>query len=256
VRSKPSIQLLGQAGVRFSTVEGSILVDPYLTDSVAERYGDNLRRQVPSPVTFEELSDTRVILITHAHLDHCDPASILGILDHAPEARLIAPFAARKVLAAAGMAPPRMETALESWMPLFGEARAHCVPAAHPYPDREMNGEWVSVGYVIEMAGHRYYHSGDTSPADVIVEAVRALVPSVGFLPVNERNFYRERAGIIGNMSVREAFMFADEIGLRTLVPVHWDLFGPNSTLPEEIELLHQRLAPRVDLTFEVDAIR
>lgn len=249
--SVPTIQLLGQSSVRFTTPSGSLLVDPYLTDSVAEQYGEALRRLHPCPVTFAELSDTRAVLITHAHLDHCDPASVLGILEHAPGARIIAPLSARTILQAAGIASSRLEVAQHAWMPLFDDVRMHAVPAVHPTPDREPNGEWGSIGYVLEIGEQRYYHAGDTSPAQVIVDAVRALAPTIGFIPVNERNYYRERAGIIGNMSVREAFAFAEELGLETLIPVHWELFAPNSTSREEIELVHRTLRSQVALTFE-----
>jgi len=248
----PAVQLLGQAGVRFRSPHGSILVDPYLTDSVAETFGEELRRLVPCPVGFADLSDTRAILITHAHLDHCDPASILGILSYAPEARIIAPLSARRVLEEAGVAPARLEVAMHLWMPLFEGASAHAVPAVHPAPAHEANGEWVSLGYVLEVNQTRYYHAGDTSPAQIIVDAVRPLAATIGFLPVNERNYYRDRAGIIGNMSVREAFAFAEELGLETFVPVHWELFEPNQTYREEIFLLYARLAPRFALCFDV----
>ena len=249
--SAPTIHVLGQSSVRFTTSAGSVLVDPYLTDIVAEKYGEELRRLRPCPVTFADLADTRVILITHAHLDHCDPASVHGILAHAPEARIIAPLSARTILAAEGVAASRLEVAEHTWMPLFEGVRAYTVPAVHPTPDREANGEWVSVGYVLEFGYHRYYHAGDTSPAQEIVDAVRPLAPTVGFLPVNERNYYRDGAGIIGNMSVREAFAFADELGLETMIPVHWDLFEPNLTLREEVELLYRHYRPRLTLSFD-----
>ena len=248
--SEPWIQLLGQSGVRFRTAEGSVVVDPYLTDSVAETFGEELRRLVPCPVSFADLADTRAILITHAHLDHCDPASVLGILAHAPTARIVAPLSARVILEGVGVASARMETALESWVPLFGGVRVHAVPAAHPTAERADNGEWVSLGYVIEVGDIRYYHAGDTSPSSEVVMAVRALAPTVGFLPVNERNYYRERAGILGNMSVREAFELAEEIGVGDVVPVHWELFAPNQTYREEIEIVHARRRSTFALRF------
>jgi L-ascorbate metabolism protein UlaG (beta-lactamase superfamily) len=74
-------------------------------------------------------------------------------------------------------------------------------------------------------------------------------------LPVNERNYYRDRAGIIGNMSVREAFAFAEEIGVDTVIPIHWDLFGPNSVLPDEIILVHRHLSPRFRLALSPSAL-
>lgn len=239
---------LGQSGVRFSTSEGSVLIDPYLTDSVAETFGEQFKRLQPSPVRFEELADTKVLLITHAHLDHCDPASVLGIMNHAPGVRIVAPLAARAILTASGVPSRHIEAPEQEWTTLFGTNRVHAVPAVHPTPAREDNGEWQCVGYVLEFGNERFYHAGDTSPAPEIVDAVLPLCPRVGFLPVNERNYYRDRSGIIGNMSTREAFAFAEEIGLTELVPLHWDLFSLNSVEPEEIRLVHQAVGCPVAL--------
>jgi len=45
-------------------------------------------------------------------------------------------------------------------------------------------------------------------------------------------------------MSVREAFEFAGEIGLRQVIAVHWDMFAANAVDPDEIRLIHQRMNP------------
>ena len=43
-----------------------------------------------------------------------------------------------------------------------------------------------------------------------VIDALNALAPiAVAILPVNEFNFFRSRQGIVGNMSVREAFGLA-----------------------------------------------
>jgi glycosyltransferase involved in cell wall biosynthesis len=63
-------------------------------------------------------------------------------------------------------------------------------------------------------------------------------------LPVNEHNFFRGRRGIIGNMSIREAFGLASEIGAKQVVATHWDMFAANSVEPDEIRLVHQKLDP------------
>jgi glycosyltransferase involved in cell wall biosynthesis len=62
------------------------------------------------------------------------------------------------------------------------------------------------------------------------------------FLPVNEHNFFKERRGILGNMSVREAMQFAHEIAASQVVAVHWDMFRDNAVSPEEIRLVRQQL--------------
>ena len=56
-------------------------------------------------------------------------------------------------------------------------------------------------------------------------------------------------------MSVREAFQYAEEIGARTVIPIHWDMFEPNSVLPEEIELLYAKLQPDFRLRMRVDSL-
>jgi L-ascorbate metabolism protein UlaG (beta-lactamase superfamily) len=82
-----------------------------------------------------------------------------------------------------------------------------------------------------------------------VVASLRRLAPiEIAVLPVNERNYYRDRRGIVGNMSIREAFGLAEEIGARTLVPVHWDMFAPNCVPREEIELACRLLKPACEI--------
>jgi len=70
-------------------------------------------------------------------------------------------------------------------------------------------------------------------------------------MPVNERNFYREKRGIVGNMSVREAFQMATDIGVKTLVPTHWDMFAPNSVYKEELNLLYELMRPPFEMRLD-----
>ncbi len=66
----------------------------------------------------------------------------------------------------------------------------------------------------------------------------------LALLPVNERNVFRDRQCIVGNMTLREAFQMATDLGVKTLVPTHWDLFAPNGVDRREIEF-HYALSPR-----------
>ena len=49
-------------------------------------------------------------------------------------------------------------------------------------------------------------------------------------------------------MSVREAFNFAEELNVKTLVPLHWDMFRVNSVSVGEMELVYDSMAPRFRL--------
>jgi len=86
--------------------------------------------------------------------------------------------------------------------------------------------EWKAVGYIIEYMGLKIYHAGDTSLCSEVISSLKKYNRiDIAMIPVNEINYMRDRQGIIGNMSVREAFYFAEQIGVKTMFPTHWDMF-------------------------------
>jgi len=236
---------LGQAGVRLQFPACVVYIDPYLSDSVARTGGGALARLVPSPMSADSVRDADWVLITHDHLDHCDPDTIIPIAANAPSCRFMGPEPVRALLLEWGIDPSRIHAPSGQWADLAPQLRVHAVPAAHPRLERDRQGDSLCVGYVLEYAGRRIYHSGDTSPAPELEKALATMRPiHTALLPVNERNYYRERADIIGNMSLREAFQFATDLGVAVLVPIHWDLFAPNAVYREEIELLYALTRP------------
>ena len=217
------IHSLGQTGFRFEFAGTVIYVDPYLSNSVQEKEADDLARLVPIPVLPTDITDADWIVITHEHRDHCDPDTLLPISEASSTCYFLGPPAVVDMLENAGINPERI------WMARCGASRQlgleceiHPVPSAHPRVERDDQGACRWLGYVIR-AGNRYiYHAGDTSADEEVIAAVKAIGKiHMAFLPVNERNFSRERRGIIGNMSVREAFHFAEEIGASAVVPTH-----------------------------------
>src|SRR3546814_10343863 len=122
----------------------------------------------------------------------------------------------------------------------------HAFPAAHPLIERDTLGHLRYVGYVIEHRDRRLYLAGDTSVVQELIDRLDALKPiATALLPVNEHNFFRGRRGIIGNMSVREAFQLDDELGLEHVVPVHWDMFAANAVGVAEIRAVYAPMQPR-----------
>jgi L-ascorbate 6-phosphate lactonase len=105
----------------------------------------------------------------------------------------------------------------------------HGVEVADGYGDGSAGGGPPRfVGYVLELNGVALYHAGDTIVTDAVREALAGVRVDVALLPVNGRTYFRERAGLVGNMGVRDAVALAAEIGAATLVPIHWDLFAHN----------------------------
>jgi len=245
-----SVRFIGQSGVVVSSGDDSVVIDPYLSDSVANRFGAQFRRQSPIPDVSMWAPDLKCILLTHAHLDHTDPASIHVLLRQSPQATIFAPLASRRILdkelwaARANIRPPHSR-----WFKVAYGIKARSVPAAHIRYETCSDGRSRYVGYCLQVNGRLIYHAGDTVLHPRIVRSVKAVGrPDIAFIPVNERNYYREKRGIIGNLTVREALGFAQEIDAKQVIPIHWDMFSLNNALPEEIELLRSKIAPRLQV--------
>lgn len=227
-----------------------VYVDPYLSDCVERLHGPGMRRLRPAPVQPESVLDADLVLVSHAHLDHCDPDTLTVVARNNPGCRFLASYEAAEVLAASvGVSASRILVADECSVSLPDGSVVHPVPAAHRALERDEWGRPRFLGFVIEHAGTRLYHAGDGSVHEEVIAAVRQHGPiDTALLPVNECNFFRERQGIVGNMSIREAFGLAVELGARRVVPMHFDMFSPNCVYEEEIRAVYRHLAPPFQL--------
>lgn len=249
VGTRVAILLLGQSGCRIDLAGKRLYCDPYLSNSVAELDGPDLQRLISIPFAPQQVDDADCVLITHSHIDHCDPQTLPALAVASPRSQFIGPRPVLEHLRAWGIAEDRLQLANEYWTNLSSGLRVHAVPAAHPAIVRDEDGNLECVGYMLEAHGQRVYVAGDTSVSDELLDALRALRPiTLALLPVNERNYFRTRRGIVGNMSVREAFQLAAEIGISSVVPVHWDMFAANRVQPDEMLAVYRELQPSFEL--------
>lgn len=254
--SRIPTRMLGQSGCRLSFPRVTLYVDPYLSNSVQELDALDLERQVPIPFPPEQVTDADWVLLTHEHIDHCDPHTIPKLSQASPAAQFLVPQPVASILAGWGIAEARIHVAEERWRDLAPGLRARAVPAAHPEMERDADGRLAYVGFLLEHGGKRIYLAGDTALRQEIIDVLRVESPiHTAFLPVNEHNFFRGRRGIIGNMSVREAFGLAEEVGVRQVVAVHWDMFAANETTPAEIRAVYQRQRPDFSLLLQPSSL-
>ena len=80
--------------------------------------------------------------------------------------------------------------------------RVRAIPSAHEEFDRDASGRHPYLGFIIEAAGMRLYHSGDTLAYEGLAETLGAEKFDVLFLPINGRDPGR---GVPGNMDAGEA---------------------------------------------------
>ena len=235
-QNEAKIEHLGQTGLKIELEDVTILVDPYLSNSVELLDAPDLIRQVPIPYKPEELTNIDFVLITHEHMDHCDPHTIPILAKANPECLFVGPRAVRDLLGQWGVEPDQIIPTPYDDMNLGKGFKVRSVAAAHPTIRRDNEGNYQAVGYFFTYNKRHLYVAGDTSACDELIEILKSLPKiDVALLPVNEDNFFRRRRGIVGNMSVREAFELAREVKIKEVVPVHWDMFECNNTSKEEI---------------------
>ena len=202
------------------------------------------------PIAPESIVDSDFALITHDHRDHCDEETLLPMSRASGSCLFIGPQSVILKLSSLGIDQDRLKLA-KTHIDLTNDIKVHVVPSAHPDVTGDSQSGWAAVGYVIEFQGVKIYHAGDTSLCDEVIDCLKGLGGiDLALIPVNERNYMRDKQGILGNMTVREAFFFTEEIGAKTLIPTHWDMFAQNQVYQDEIELLYKKLEPKFELKF------
>ena len=253
-RPKPGTRLywLGQAGFVVECGGRRLVIDPYLSDSLAEKYrGKALshERMMAAPTSPDGLGQVDLVLSTHQHTDHMDPATLKPLFAARPSLYLVAPAAARNdALDRSGLAEDRLllMDAGERIEPLPG-LFVTATRAAHETVERDAAGRHRFLGYLIEADGFNVWHSGDCVPFDGLIDEVRALSPDVVLLPVNGRRPELTRKGIAGNFSIVEAVEIARTIGAGTMIAHHYGLFAFNTADTAEIDRFATETAsPRV----------
>ena len=227
---------LGQAGFLFEYDNIKWLIDPYLTNYVGSIYGQRFNRLYPFDWDQVDLSNIDFCLITHAHEDHCDPLSVEKLLNLNPQMMIICDLKSKKILEAKSFSSKMLAPKVGESIRLHEHVQVSVVPSAHT----ELlikDGFSEFNGYVMRFGKTNFYHPGDTIPHRKIESYLPESI-DLAFLPINERNFFRDEMGIIGNMTPRESLQWSKELNVKHLVPTHWDMFGLNSVDPKEFLLV------------------
>lgn len=235
VEGRAALVWLGQAGFGVRAAGTTLLVDPFLSSHPKRRFASGLP---PRAAT-----DVDVVLCTHEHIDHLDRGSAPAIAAASPGAVFVVPSPIVDMATEAGIPSDRV-VGMQPGAPVaLGSMTIHAVPARHgvTMQDAYGFGEELSdglirfLGYVMDAGGVRIYHAGDTIHYEGMEEGLRPFDLDVALLPVNGRHAEREARGIVGNLNEREAAWLAAEIGARTLVPMHHDLFVGNLGSSSEV---------------------
>jgi len=196
------ITWLGQAGLLFENEDVTIMIDPYLSDSVEIINPNNFRRVPVMESLFEIKPD--IMIFTHNHLDHYDPETVEKFIGN--EMTVLSPSS------------------------VWGEVRKYGGNNNYVLFDRHT--EWTekgirfmaikaehsdksAIGVIIDDGVKRYYITGDTLYNTEIFNDLPDKIDVV-FLPVN---------GVGNNMNIKDALRFVKKCGAKQSVPIHFGMF-------------------------------
>ncbi|MDY6949380.1 MAG: MBL fold metallo-hydrolase, partial [Pseudomonadota bacterium] len=195
-------------------------------------------RMMPPPILPESLDRVDLVLSTHAHSDHMDPGTLPPLLKANPQAKLLSPRAVRQqALDRSGVAAERL-ILVDAGQVIepFPGLSITATRAAHETLETDGEGHHRFLGYVVEAAGIRIWHSGDCIPFDGLIEEVAPLATDIALLPVNGRRPELSDNGVPGNFTIAEAISTAGAIGAHTLLAHHYGLFDFNTENPANID--------------------
>lgn len=217
---------LGQAGLLFEFDGMKVMVDPYLSDSVAKVNPLNSRRVAVDERFFDIRPD--ILILTHDHLDHTDPETLDILLKKWENICVLA----------SGNAWKRVRTYGGSHnYVMFDRGTEWTYDTIHFQAVHAQHSDDAAVGVLITWEGRTYYVTGDTLYHSQVLADVKESGKSIDvvFLPIN---------GVGNNMNMADAARFAKAVGAGQTVPMHFGLF--DGLRPENEFVCENKVIPKM----------
>lgn len=212
---------LGQHSFLMKTNGKLIAFDPYLADIP--------QRLIKPLLKAEDLADFDLIFGSHDHSDHIDRPQLAAMAQG--RAKFVFPEA---VVPSITEIPHERIIAMKGDDEIeFDGMKIYALPSAHEFLDKDANGAYFNLGFVLKNADVSIYHSGDCCIYEGLLSRLKKLTPDIMLLPINGRDAERYKRNCIGNMTYQEAVDLAGLSGCRVAIPAHYDMFEGNLENPQ-----------------------
>ena len=200
------ITWLGQAGLLFETCDKKIIIDPYLSDSVAKVQPQNYRR-IPVDERFLQIKPD-IIVLTHNHMDHTDKETLCHYLCENSKVLVFSPYSAWQEVRKFG--------GLKNNYVLFNNGTSWTENDIVFRAVKAEHSDEFAIGVIITAEGRNYYVTGDTLYNEKVFDSLPNEDVFAVFLPIN---------GAGNNMNKTDAVRFSDRVKAKHTVPVHFGMF-------------------------------
>ena len=238
---------LGQAGFAIRYRDTLIVIDPYLSDYLAEKYRNaefKHHRMLPPPILPKEAAAADWLLATHKHSDHFDPWTVSGMVADNPNLKIIVPEPMVGHAKDMGIPDDKIfPIDADQTVTIDSGIRIDALPSAHETLATDSNGKHLYLGYVMRFGGLSVYHSGDCVPYTDLGNTLAARNIDLALLPINGRDAYRRERNIPGNFTVQEALNLCEEAAIPNMIGHHFGMFDFNTIDPKEAQDVIQQNA-------------
>lgn len=213
----------------------NVLVDPVFATRLIL-----LRRQRHPGVLVENMPPIDLVLVTHAHMDHLNLASLRKIIratrrirGHAPE--IVVPHGVEDLVSPLGF---RRVSTLKWWQEVdTAGLQVTMTPCRHWGARMFKDTHRGYGGYVVRSGSDSIYHAGDTAYFDGFAEIGRRLAPQLALLPIGA--YFPDTYRSV-HTSPEEAVRGFVEVGARWMVPMHYGTFRlGREPMDEPLNRLH-----------------
>jgi L-ascorbate metabolism protein UlaG (beta-lactamase superfamily) len=227
---------LGQSGYLIQWQRHHLLLDPYLSDSLTQKYANTNKphvRLTERVIAPEQLHFVDVVTSSHNHTDHLDAETLIPLWKANPTLKVVIPranihFAAERLqVASERLTPVHVDYAPLEINPFSFEA----IPSAHESIEQDEYGDHRFIGLIVRIGKWTIYHSGDCVPYDGLAERLKKWKIDIALLPINGSDPAR---GVAGNFNGKEAAVLAKEIGAGLVIPCHYEMFEFNTASTED----------------------
>ena len=227
-RSDDCIVWLGHASFYIRLAGVQMLIDPVFYD---QRFVKRYARHAFGPGVFDNLN---YLLISHDHLDHCQERSVREVVAHNPGITVLTGL--------------NMETLLKPWcqdaaIQMAGWYQQYDTGSAisiYYLPTRH----WCRRGltdtnkrlwgaFIIKTSGKTIYFGGDTGYGSHLKE-VKKLFPDIDVAIIGAGAYKPEWFMHPSHISPTDTLKAFQEVGARTLIPMHYGTFDLSDEPPGE----------------------
>ena len=225
---------LGQSGFLLKWQTRFLLFDPYLSDSLTQKYAATDKphiRMTERVVAPERLNFVDVVTSSHNHTDHLDGETLGPLRAANPDLQIVIPEANRAFVADRLDCDPAWPMGMDDGdYKEVGAFRFHGIAAAHEELEMDEAGRCRFLGYVARFGPWSVYHSGDTVHYNGMVEKLTPFNVDIAILPINGS---RPERRVAGNLNGVEAATLACAINAKLAIPCHYEMFTFNTAPPD-----------------------